>query len=84
MNNEWQTGQIKVPRGQSSREKAKEDRNKEKGEFSAACGIEKKIVREENEIQKNENESEDGVVEHSKVQELESRNICQKFEPRGI
>ena len=29
---------------------------------AAACGIEKKIVREENEIQKNENESEDGVV----------------------
>ena len=25
-------------------------------------------MREENEIQKNENESEDGVVEHSKVQ----------------
>ena len=58
--------------------------NEEKGEFSAACGIEKKIVcivREENEIQKNENEneSEDGVVEHSKVQALESRKICQKF-----
>ena len=47
-------------------------------------GIEKKIVREENEIEKNENESEDGVVEHSKVQALESRKICQKFEPRGI
>ena len=42
--------------------------NEEKGEFSAACGIEKKIAREENEIEKNENESEDGVVEHSKVQ----------------
>ena len=27
-----------------------------------------KIVREENEIEKNENDSEDGVVEHSKVQ----------------
>ena len=38
--------------------------------FSAAWGIEKKIVREENEIEKNENESEDGVVEHSKVQAL--------------
>ena len=37
------------------------------------------IVREENEIEKNENESEDGVVEHSKVQALESRKICQKF-----
>ena len=61
------------------RRQAKEDRNEEKGEFSAACGIEKKIVREENEIEKNENESEDGVVEHSKVQELESRKICQKF-----
>ena len=34
-------------------------------------------MREDNEIQKNE--SEDGVVEHSKVQELESRKICQKF-----
>ena len=61
------------------RSEAKEDRNEEKGEFSAAYGIEKKIVREENEIQKNENESEDGVVEHSKVQELESRKICRKF-----
>ena len=61
------------------RSQAKEDRNEEKGEFSAACGIEKKIVREENEIEKNENESEDGVVEHSKVQALESRKICQKF-----
>lgn len=61
------------------RRQAKEDRNEEKGEFSAACGIEKKIVREENEIEKNENESEDGVVEHSKVQALESRKICQKF-----
>ena len=34
-------------------------------------------MREENEIQKNE--SEDDVVEHSKVQALESRKICQKF-----
>ena len=50
-----------------------------KGEFSAACGIEKKMVREENEIKKNENESTDGVVEPSKVQALESRKICQKF-----
>ena len=41
---------------------------------------EKKIVREENEIEKNENESEDGVVtEHSKVQALESRKICQNI-----
>ena len=39
----------------------------------------KNEVREENEIEKNENESEDGVVEHSKVQVLESRKICQKF-----
>ena len=31
-------------------------------------------MREENEIEKNENESEDGVVGHSKVQALESRN----------
>ena len=60
-------------------ELGKEDRNEEKGEFSAACGIEKTKVREENEIQKNENESEDDVVEHSKVQALESRKICQKF-----
>ena len=52
---------------------------KKKVSFSAACGIEKKIVREENEIEKNENESEDGVVEHSKVQALESRKIFQKF-----
>ena len=36
-------------------------------------------MREENEIEKNENESEDGVVEPSKVQALESRKICQKF-----
>ena len=36
-------------------------------------------MREENEIQKNEYESEDDVVEHSKVQALESRKICQKF-----
>ena len=36
-------------------------------------------MREENEIEKNENESEGGVVEHSKVQALESRKICQKF-----
>ena len=34
-------------------------------------------MREENEIEKNE--SKDGVVEHSKMQELESRKICQKF-----
>ena len=44
--------------------------------FSVACEIKKKIVREENELEKNENESEDGVVEHSREQELESRKIC--------
>ena len=32
-------------------------------------GIEKKIVREENEIQKNENESEDGVQAHFGIKE---------------
>ena len=48
--------------------RVKEDRNEEKGEFSAACGIETKIVREENEIEKNENECEDGVIEHFKMQ----------------
>ena len=37
----------------------------------------KKQVSFENEIEKNE--SEDDVVEHSKVQALESRKICQKF-----
>ena len=36
-------------------------------------------MREENEIEKNENESEDGVAEHSKMQALESRKICQKI-----
>ena len=48
-----------------------------KGEFWAAYGIEK-TVRKENEIAKNENESEDGVVEHSKLQGLGSEKICQK------
>ena len=41
-------------------------------------------MREENEIEKNENESEDGVVEHSKVQALESKRSVRNFEPRGI
>ena len=41
-------------------------------------------MREENETEKKENESEDGVVEHSKVQELESRRSVRNFEPRGI
>ena len=36
-------------------------------------------MRNENEMVKNENESGDGVVKHSKVQKLESRKICQKF-----
>ena len=36
-------------------------------------------MREENGLEKNENESEDGVVEHSKEQELDCRKICQKF-----
>ena len=36
-------------------------------------------MREENDIDKNENESEDGVVEHCRMQVLESRKICQKF-----
>ena len=30
----------------------------------------------ENGLEKNESENEDGVVEHSKEQELESRKIC--------
>ena len=75
MNNGWQTGRIKVPRGQSSREKAKEDKNEEKGEFLVACGIEKKIVRQDNEIEKNENGSEDNVVEHYKVWGHPWRNV---------
>ena len=53
--------------------------NEENGEFSDAYEIEKKIVREENELEKNENESEYGVVEHSREHELESRKICQIF-----
>ena len=61
------------------RRQAKEDRNEEEGEFSAAWGTEKKIAREENKIEMNEKKSEDCVVEHSKVQALESRKICQKF-----
>ena len=36
-------------------------------------------MREENEIEKNENESEDGVVEHSKVQELERERSVRNF-----
>ena len=41
-------------------------------------------MREENEIEKNENESEDGVVGHSKVQALEVERSIRNFEPRGI
>ena len=44
------------------------------------CGIEKKIIREENEIEENENESEDGVIEHSKVQALEGRKMKDRSE----
>ena len=44
--------------------------SEEKGEFSAACEIEK-IAREENGLEKNESENEDGLVEHCKEQELE-------------
>ena len=41
-------------------------------------------MRAENGLEKNENE--DGMVQHSKEQELESRKICHKFffEPTGI
>ena len=34
-------------------------------------------MREENWFEKNENESKDDVVEHSKVQELESRDLSE-------
>ena len=57
----------------------KEDRNEEKCENtqSSAREIEKlvieKLVREENMFEKNENESEDGLVEHPEEQALESR-----------
>ena len=37
------------------------------------------MVRTENGLEKNESENKDGVVEHSKEQELESRKICQKL-----
>ena len=41
--------------------------NEEKGEFSPACEIEKKIVREEMCLRRMRvRASEDGVVEHSK------------------
>ena len=52
------------------------DENEERGEFSAACEIEMQLVRAENGL---ENENEDSVVEHSKEQELESRKICHIF-----
>ena len=40
-------------------------------------------MKEENDIEKNENESEDGVVDHSKVQELESINFEQDLKGVG-
>ena len=42
---------------------------------SAACEIEKKIVREENELEESKNDSEDGVLEHSKEQECTAINL---------
>ena len=36
-------------------------------------------MRAKNGFEKNENENADGVVEHSREQELESRKICSKF-----
>ena len=50
--------------------------------FPAACEIEKKIAREENWLLRRmrmRGWCEDGGVEHSKEQELESRMICHKF-----
>jgi hypothetical protein len=49
--------------------------------FLAAYEIEKTVREEEYEFGKMtpENESEDGVIEHPKEQELDSRKICQKF-----
>ena len=41
--------------------------------FSAVCEIGKKRLREENRFEKNENESGDDVVEHSKLHEFISR-----------
>ena len=41
-------------------------------------------MREENEIEKNENESEDGVVEHSKCRRLKVERSVRNFEPREI
>ena len=74
------TGWIKVPRGQSSREIGWGGyRNEEKSEFSTAYEIEKKHVREVNWIEKYENENEDGVIKHSKEQELKSRKICHEL-----
>ena len=61
----------------------KEWRDWRKGEFSAACEIEK-TVREENGFEKiaAKNKS-NGVVEHFKEQEFESRKICLKFHTEG-
>ena len=52
---------------------------KKKVSFQLLVELRRRYLREKNEIEKNSNESEDGVVEHSKVQALESRKICQKF-----
>ena len=41
-------------------------------------------MREENDLEKNENESKDGGIEHSKEQELEVERYVRNFEPRGI
>ena len=52
-----------------------------KGEISVACEIEKKIVRAENGLEKNESENEDGVVEHS-TESLKVERSVRNFEPR--
>ena len=41
-------------------------------------------MREENALEKNENESEDGVVGHSKVQALESRKMSEILSLEGF
>ena len=41
-------------------------------------------MREENELEKNENESEDGVVEHSRGRSLKVGRSVRNFKPRGI
>ena len=54
----------------------KDDRNERKGEFSVTCEIEKRKVKAENGLEKNDSKS---TVKRSKEQEPESRKICQKF-----